>query len=120
LGTYRDYATIKYSGGNLDNWQSPVATIFGQPPPQECSLEQNYPNPFNAETVFRYSLKSANRVRLTVFDVSGRLVETLVNGWRQAGTHELTFDASHLPSGIYFYRLEAGDFTASGKMVMMK
>jgi len=119
-GTYYDYATIKYSGGNIDNWMPVEATVFGQPLPQECRLEQNFPDPFNATTVLRFELSVANHVKLGVYDISGRLVETLVDGWRQAGTHELTFDASHLPSGMYVYRIQAGEFQASGKMVLLK
>jgi hypothetical protein len=57
---------------------------------------------------------------LSVYDVNGRLVETLVNGHRSAGVHDVTFDASSLSSGVYLYRLEAGDFNATGKMILMK
>jgi hypothetical protein len=59
-------------------------------------------------------------VNLAVYDISGRLVTTLVNGWREAGVHEVTFDGSGLVSGVYLYQLEAGDFTAGGKMVLIK
>lgn len=79
-----------------------------------------YPNPFNPTTTISYQLSAANRVNLSVYDISGHQVAELVNGWRNAGHHEVTFDASHLASGVYFYRLEAGEFTASGKMMLVK
>lgn len=78
------------------------------------------PNPFNPATVLRYELPRASFVKLAVYNVSGRLVATLLDGWREAGVHEVTFDGSGLPSGIYIYRLTAGGFTASGKMILMK
>lgn len=88
--------------------------------PQIYALDQNYPNPFNAATTIRYGLPEAAYVRLEIYDIIGRLIETILRGWRDAGYHEVTFDASGLASGLYIYRLKAGDFTASGKMVLMK
>ena len=88
-----------------------------------------FPNPFNPTTAIRFDLPQAARVRLEVFDVAGRAVGAgrepgtpgaLVDGWREAGSHEVTFDGSGLPSGVYIYRLRAGQYTASGKMVLMK
>ncbi len=88
--------------------------------PEEYSLGQNFPNPFNPVTAISYQLSASNFVNLSVYDVSGRLVAELVNGMRDAGVHEVTFDASNLASGIYLYRIEAGDFSAVRKMVLMK
>ena len=88
--------------------------------PTEFALFGAYPNPFNPTTTFSYALPEAAEVTLNVYDISGRLVTTLANGWRDAGSHEVTFDATNLASGTYIYRLEAKDFTASGKMVMVK
>jgi hypothetical protein len=119
-GTNYDYATIKYSGGEIANWLPVEATVLGQPLPQECRLGQNYPNPFNAITAISYQLSANSYVRLRVYNPAGRLVETLVDGWRSAGTQELTFDASHLAAGMYVYRIQAGDWTESGKMVLLK
>ncbi|TKJ41085.1 hypothetical protein CEE37_05305 [candidate division LCP-89 bacterium B3_LCP] len=85
-----------------------------------CHLNQNYPNPFNPTTVLSYKLQDASLVKLSVYDISGRLVTTLVNGWRDEGVHEVTFDGSGLSSGIYVYRLSAEGLTASGKMVLVK
>ncbi len=88
--------------------------------PDEFALYQAYPNPFNPTTAISYQLAASSLVNLTVYDIAGRKVAELVNGWRNAGMHEVNFDASNLASGIYLYRLSAGDFTASGKMVLMK
>jgi len=78
------------------------------------------PNPFNPSTAISYQLSAASHVSLRIFDTAGRLVTELIKGWRDAGAHEVTFDGSGLASGIYVYRLEAGQYTASGKMVLMK
>lgn len=91
-----------------------------RPLPAAYTLYQNYPNPFNATTTIVYDLPTAGFAKLAVYNVIGREVAVLTNEIRTAGNHEITFDASLLPSGIYFYRLEAGDFTAMNKMVLMK
>ena len=78
------------------------------------------PNPFNPSTVFSYQLPVASHVSLRVYDTIGRLVTTLVDGWRNAGTHEVAFDGSKLAAGIYIYRLQAGEYTSSGKTVLIK
>jgi len=88
--------------------------------PSGFALLGCYPNPFNPETTIRFALPEASRVSLGIYDLSGRLVATLMNGFRTAGTHEVTFDASKLASGIYLYRLQAGEYVAAGKMVLMK
>ncbi|TKJ41226.1 hypothetical protein CEE37_06055 [candidate division LCP-89 bacterium B3_LCP] len=88
--------------------------------PDVFSLGQNYPNPFNPSTTINFNLPQMVKVNLSVYDVSGRLVATVVDGYRQAGSHEVTFDGYGLASGMYIYRIHAGDFIASGKMVMIK
>jgi hypothetical protein len=115
-----DFATIKYLGGNLDSWLPVEAVVLGQPLPQEFALHQNYPNPFNGLTALSYQLSADSHVSLNVYDPAGRLVEILVDGWRSAGAHELTFDASHLPSGMYFAKLEAGDYVGVQKLILLK
>jgi hypothetical protein len=65
-------------------------------------------------------MPEANLVRLHVFDISGSLVATLVDGWREAGIHEVTFDASNLASGVYMYSLQAGNFQVGGKLILVK
>jgi parallel beta-helix repeat protein len=104
------------SGESFGEWISLPAVE----PPTEFALFNAYPNPFNPVTTIRFALPEATRVNLSVYDISGRLVTTLVEGWRDAGIHEVAFDGSKLTSGVYLYRLEAGGFTASGKMVLMK
>jgi hypothetical protein len=84
------------------------------------TLFSAYPNPFNPATTLRYALSGAAMVKLGIYDVNGSRVTTLVNGWRDAGVHEVTFDASRLSSGVYIAKLEAGEFTATQKMVLMK
>ncbi|TKJ41086.1 hypothetical protein CEE37_05310 [candidate division LCP-89 bacterium B3_LCP] len=88
--------------------------------PMQFEVLGTYPNPFNPSTVVSYQLSVVSHVNLSVYDVSGRKVEELINGWRDAGVHEVTFDASGLSSGVYLYRLTAGEFTDTGKMVLMK
>jgi hypothetical protein len=88
--------------------------------PAVFTLKQNYPNPFNPNTTIKYELPKPSEVRLSVFDLLGREVSLLVNERRDAGGHEVTFDGSHLASGVYFYRLQAGDFVQSKKLLLMK
>ncbi|MBU0517954.1 T9SS type A sorting domain-containing protein [bacterium] len=83
-------------------------------------LLTNYPNPFNPTTTISFTLELGSNVELAVFDVSGREVARLVDGYRNAGSHEVNFDASHLSSGVYIYRLSTGTQTLSGKIVLMK
>ncbi len=88
--------------------------------PEEYSLGQNYPNPFNPLTTISFGLLEDVHVNLSVYNINGQVVATLVDGVRDASIHEVSFDASQLSSGIYFYRIEAGDFSAVRKMVLMK
>lgn len=83
-------------------------------------LFPNYPNPFNPQTVIAYEMPASGSVRLKVFDVTGRLVATLADGFQSAGRHEISFDASRLSSGVYLYRLEADGVLLSGKMLLLK
>ncbi len=88
--------------------------------PKDYALHQNYPNPFNPSTTIRYDLKAGARTRLAIYNVVGQEVAVLVDGMQEAGTHQLTFDAAALPSGVYFYRLQSGDYIKSAKMILMK
>ncbi len=88
--------------------------------PKDYALAQNYPNPFNPTTIILYDLPSASSVRLEVFDLLGRKVATLVNSRQPAGTHTYTLRANALSSGIYFYRLQAGDYVKTRKMMLVK
>jgi len=107
-----------FAGGMSANWR--VASAQQGAQPYAPTLFPCNPNPFNPMTAIGYQLSADSHVELNVFDISGRRVATLVDGWREAGVHEVTFDGSGVPSGVYLYRLQAGDFTASGKMVLMK
>jgi plastocyanin len=86
----------------------------------DYTLHQNFPNPFNAATQIAYELPKAGNATLRVFDVLGREVATLVDGHVDAGSHRVMFDGSGLASGVYFYRLEAGDFVTAKKMMLLK
>jgi xylan 1,4-beta-xylosidase len=88
--------------------------------PEDFLLEQNYPNPFNPSTAIRFQLSTFGFVSLKIYDVLGREVTTLVNNIQQAGSHTFEWDASGLPSGLYVYRIHAGDQVDSKKMLLMK
>jgi|GEM_PF-577499 photosystem II stability/assembly factor-like uncharacterized protein len=93
--------------------------------PEKFDLKQNYPNPFNPSTIIRYQIKDSRFVTLKVYDILGREIETLVNEFQKAGTYETQFPnnqytINQMASGVYFYKLVAGDFIAVKKMILMK
>ena len=88
--------------------------------PAQYSLDQNYPNPFNPSTLIKYSVAQDGFVNVSIFNLLGEKVATLVNSSMQAGSYEVNFDASQLTSGVYFYSIEAGSFKAVRKMMLMK
>ncbi len=88
--------------------------------PTHLSLAQNYPNPFNPTTKIRFALPAVTDVLLEVYNTLGQRVATLVNGKQGAGYHDVEFKASGIPSGIYYYRLQAGNEISARKMVLMK
>jgi hypothetical protein len=84
-------------------------------------LDQNYPNPFNPNTVINFSIPTENTlVSLKIYNAIGQEVSTLINQVVPAGNHEVQFDATGLPSGVYFYTLTAGNFVNSKKMIVLK
>ena len=88
--------------------------------PERFELFQNYPNPFNPSTVINYQLPAANYVTLKIYNVLGEEVVTLVDGEQLAGYHEAVWDASSVPSGVYYYQVYAGSFTSVKKMMLVK
>ena len=88
--------------------------------PTDYSLSQNYPNPFNPETQIKYALPKAKQVKIVVCNILGAEVTTLVNEYKQAGNYNVTFNGSNLASGVYFYKITAGQFTDVKKMLLIK
>ncbi|GEM_PF-3408436 len=88
--------------------------------PSNINLDQNYPNPFNPTTQIGFTLSTASQVQLSVYDLLGRRVATLLEGKRRAGTHQVLFNAKNLSSGVYIYRLKTEGFTQSRKMLLVK
>ncbi|MFQ5869831.1 MAG: T9SS type A sorting domain-containing protein, partial [Candidatus Zixiibacteriota bacterium] len=88
--------------------------------PSGFALLENYPNPFNASTSISFDLAEAGNVSLKVYDITGRLVATLVDGFQEAGHMSVTWDASMVSSGVYFYKLTAGDFTEVKRMTLLR
>ncbi|MFO8028834.1 MAG: T9SS type A sorting domain-containing protein [Cyclonatronaceae bacterium] len=88
--------------------------------PQRFALEQNYPNPFNPTTQIRYDVPNQSHVRIMIYDVLGRQVQMLVNEEMSPGRHNVDFDATQLASGVYIYRMEAGPFVQTRKMMLVK
>jgi hypothetical protein len=88
--------------------------------PKKFELSQNYPNPFNPSTTIRYSLPEAGNVKLTLFNVLGQEIKTLVNEVKESGIHTINFNASELNSGLYIYKIEANGFTLTRKMTLIK
>ena len=88
--------------------------------PERFELIGNYPNPFNASTSIYFTLPGTAQVTIEVFDVSGANVAEIDGGLFNPGNHSMNFDASDLTSGIYFYRLSAGDFSATHKMILLR
>ena len=88
--------------------------------PGSFALEQNYPNPFNPSTTINFTLGKASDVKLMIYNILGQRVTTLVDTRMNAGQQSIVFDASKLASGVYFYRLEAGNFNSVKKMLLLK
>jgi hypothetical protein len=119
-----DFAVSNWDA-SLGNYVFKNNIIVNIPPaeeqfPNDFFLSQNYPNPFNPSTAIRYSIPRRGEVKLTVFDVTGREAATLVNEKQSAGTYQVTFNGSAFTSGVYFYRLTAGDFSDTKKLLLIK
>ena len=121
--------TGSYPVGDLNWFAARKAAWLANPPsaveaidavPTTFSLAQNYPNPFNPSTTFEFSISKSSHVVLEVFNILAQSVATLVNEAMIPGTYRMDFNASHLSSGVYLYRLKAGDFVQTKRMVLMK
>ena len=115
-----DNGTIQVSSVG---WSGPISTT-GVPAndriPNEYALHQNYPNPFNPTTTISYEVAHAGPVTLKVFNLLGQEVATLVNGAKEPGTYKVTWNGGGLPSGMYFYKMQSGSFTATKRMLLLK
>jgi hypothetical protein len=115
-----------FAGTQMGGWRIPIADVItsvrdNRPHvPSQYILYQNYPNPFNPTTVIAYSLPAPAAVTLKVYDLLGREIKTLVNERQNAGQHSMTFDGSNYPSGVYFYRLQAGTYSQTKKLIELK
>ena len=95
-----------------------VADLFTVP--KSFELKQNYPNPFNPSTTIEYELPQTSRVKLTIYNVLGQKVATLVDAEQVPGNYRVKFNGQNLAAGIYFYRLQAGNFVQNRKMILIK
>ena len=108
-------------------YEIPLTSVEEAVHPHQISLRQNYPNPFNPSTVIKYTIAGArdqglggSDVKLVVYDMLGREVAVLVNERKALGSYEVSLDASALASGVYVYRLKAGPYVESRKMLLMR
>lgn len=99
---------------------SPILDVPKQQQPRKFQLSENYPNPFNPSTTIQFNLLQAGEVQLSVYNILGRKVETLVDGVHRAGRHTVTFNAGNLSSGVYIYRLKTNGYSQSRRMLLMK
>jgi hypothetical protein len=88
--------------------------------PKTYSISQNFPNPFNPSTVITYSIPVSSNVIINVYNVLGELIRTLVNENQEAGIYKVNFDAQGLSNGVYFYKIQAGNYTETKKMLLLK
>ena len=88
--------------------------------PESFQLNHNYPNPFNPKTTIKYSLPKASQVKISIYNLNGKLIETILNDRKSAGSHYTKWDASDFASGVYFYKIQAGNFTDVKRCILMK
>jgi hypothetical protein len=123
------YRVLAVSDDDVDSAYSDWSSIWGDPAlkggpgddlPRQFALDQNYPNPFNPRTVITYSVPEETQVSLIIYDEAGREVEVLVDELRSAGQHQVSFDARHLASGVYYYQLRTGTEYVSRRMTLIR
>ncbi|MBK8552300.1 MAG: T9SS type A sorting domain-containing protein [Ignavibacteria bacterium] len=112
-GTGSEFVTIKYS-------QSTGISQLSSVIPEQYILSQNYPNPFNPITNLEFGISDLGFVSLKVYDILGKEIKTLINENLNPGNYEIVFDGKGFPSGVYFYRLTAGEFTETKRMMLVK
>jgi ligand-binding sensor domain-containing protein len=118
--------TNLFAGTDSCVWRRPLSEMITSVErlstelPTHFSLDQNFPNPFNPGTVISYSLPTASNVKITIYNTIGQTVQTLENGFKNAGNYSVNFNTVILPSGIYIYRIEAGQFSQIKKMILLK
>jgi hypothetical protein len=119
-----DYGTAVGEYGTILHTKNGGATFVEEEQidevPKTYSLSNNFPNPFNPSTKIRYSVSRSTLVQIKVYDILGNEIETLVNEEKPAGIYELNWNAVALPSGVYFYRIIAGSFIQTRKMILLK
>lgn len=117
-----EYEWVVETGGS--SWSAelsgPRSLTVSDAAPSDFQLMQNYPNPFNSGTVISFAVPFRNKVELTIFDVYGRSIMTLTSNEFPAGTHRIPFDDVSLATGIYFYTMRTGSFTATRKMIVLR
>ena len=106
--------------GYIGDFSTGIDVEYNNEIPSEFVLEQNYPNPFNPSTTISFSLPEASEVQLSIFNILGQQVATLVNDVKNAGSYKVNWDASNLASGMYIYRLQAGSKVITNRMILMK
>lgn len=104
----------------IDTFYSSGINKTGEQIPAAFKLNQNYPNPFNAKTKIKFDLKNSEDIELSVYDISGKLVSTLIREYMKAGSYEINFNAENISSGIYFYKISAGQFSDVKRMILIK
>ncbi len=117
---YFSFSNWKLVPRKDDDLAGYTTSVENETIPVEFALRQNYPNPFNPSTAIEFSLPKGDNVKLEIFDVLGRKVQTLISEFKEAGNYKVYFNAASLPSGVYLYKIDAGANTSVKKMILMK
>jgi hypothetical protein len=120
-GSIRSYAVSSISTMSFTDWDKITSNeILPSVKENRYKLDQNFPNPFNSATTIKYYLPIRQKVTVTVSTLTGKVIASLVQEQQSSGMHQFTWDASRVPGGIYFYRLQAGSFIETKKMILVK
>jgi flagellar hook assembly protein FlgD len=124
---YSQFLTPPVANSLIVNANKIISLLMGDSPiteenliPKEFDLKQNYPNPFNPSTTIEYTIPENSRVTLKIYDILGKEVATLVNKEQNTGTYIVVWNAQSVSSGIYFYRINAGNYTDTKRMILEK